>query len=239
MKIIMSTSVAKKSSLIRKLSRTFIAGSLAALPLALTVGIVVWLAEFINRFLGPTSAFGKFLGSFGLRFMASEYEVVAYLIGMASTLLLIYLLGVFVETGIKNRWQSLLDSILNRVPLVSTIYNALNKLTRMFELKDEPGMKSMSAVMCHFGGKGKGTVVLALLTTPEPIHLKGHDYYAIMIPTAPVPFGGAILYLPVEWVESADLAFDGLLNIYMSMGVTSSDYFHKQQVDNSTDKKPE
>ncbi len=46
-----------------------------------------------------------------------------------------------------------------------------------------------------------------------------------MIPTAPVPFGGAILYIPVEWVETADIAFDGLLNIYMSMGVTSSDYF--------------
>jgi uncharacterized membrane protein len=149
------------------------------------------------------------------------------------------LLGVLVEAGIKNRWQSLLDSVLNRVPLVSTIYNALNKLTRMFELKDESGMKSMSAVMCHFGGKGNGTVVLALLTTPESIHLNGHDYYAIMIPTAPVPFGGAILYMPVEWVEPADLAFDGLLNIYMSMGVTSSDYFRNQQVDNSPDKKPE
>ena len=235
----MITSSDKKPSLLRRLSRTFIAGSLAALPLALTVGIVVWLAEFINHFLGPTSAFGKLLGSIGLRFMASESEVVAYFIGVAATLLLIYLLGVLVEAGIKNRWQSLLDNILNHVPLVRTIYNALNKLTRMFELKDEEGMKSMSAVRCYFGGKENSTVVLALLTTPEPINLNGRDYYAIMIPTAPVPFGGAILYMPVEWVEPANLAFDELLNIYVSMGVTSPDYLHKQPANKVADKKPE
>lgn len=53
------------------------------------------------------------------------------------------------------------------------------------------------------------------------------DYYSIMIPTAPVPFGGAILFVPVDWVEHVEIEFDGLLNIYMSMGITSPDYFNK------------
>lgn len=222
----MITSVDKKTGVFRRLRRTFIAGLLAALPLALTLAAIVWLAELIHRFLGPGSAFGKLLGSFGLRFVTSE--MVAYLIGLLVTLLLIYVLGVLVEAGMKSHWQSLIDNILNRVPLVRTVYNALNKMIRMFELQDQSEIKSMSAVMCHFGSKEGGTAVLALLTTPEPIHLNGLDYYAILIPTAPVPFGGAILYVPVEWVEPSDMGFDGLLNIYMSMGVTSSDYLHKQ-----------
>jgi uncharacterized membrane protein len=46
----------------------------------------------------------------------------------------------------------------------------------------------------------------------------------VLIPTAPVPFGGAILYVPVDWVEPLDVAFDEMFNIYMSMGATSSDY---------------
>ena len=233
----MAASADKNPGLFRSLSRTFLAGLLAALPLVLTVTAIIWLAEFIHRFLGPSSTFGKMLGKIGLRFVTSE--VSAYFIGVVIVLASVYLLGVLVEAGMKNRWQRLVDTIFSRVPLVRTVYNAITKLTKMFELKEESDMKSMSAVMCHFGGKGSGTAVLALLTSPEPIHMKGHDYYSVMIPTAPVPFGGAILYVPVEWVESADMSFDGLLNVYMSMGVTSADYLHKKVDQVTTDKKPD
>jgi uncharacterized membrane protein len=137
-------------------------------------------------------------------------------------------LGVFVEAGMKSRWQVLLDSVLNRVPLVRTIYNAVTKITQMFEINDQSEMKSMTAVMCFFGsgsgGEQGNTAVLALLTSPQPIKMNGHNYYTIMIPTAPVPFGGAIMYVPVEWVKPADITFDELFNVYMSMGVTSPEY---------------
>lgn len=222
----MSTASKNTPVFFRKLGRTFIAGLLAALPLALTLAAIIWLADFVHRFFGPGSAVGKALGSIGLRFVTSE--LAAYLIGVLLTLLLIYFLGVLVEAGMKNRWQALIDGVLNRVPLVGAIYNTLNKVMRMFDHKEQSEMNSMSAVMCYFGGKEGGTAVLALLTSPEPIRLNEIDYYAVMIPTAPVPFGGAILYVPVEWVERSDFGFDGLLNIYMSMGVTSRDYLNKQ-----------
>jgi len=95
----------------------------------------------------------------------------------------------------------------------------------------------MSAVVWFFGGSKDGTATLALLTSQESIQLNGRDYYAVMIPTAPIPFGGAILYVPVEWVVKADFDFNGLLNIYMSMGVTSPDYFRdKRASDSNADK---
>ncbi len=228
----MATSAEKKPGLLKKIRRTFIAGLLAALPLALTLAAIVWLAELIHRLLGPGSAFGKLLESFGLQFFTSE--MAAYLTGVLVTLAMVYLLGAFVEAGMKSRWQALIDNTLKRVPLVGTVYNTLNKVIRMFDLQEQSEIKSMSVVTCHFGGKEKGTVVLALLTSPDPISLNGLDYYAIMIPTAPVPFGGAILYIPVEWVEPSDFGFDGLLNIYMSMGVSSPDYLHKKPRDNSS-----
>jgi len=34
-----------------------------------------------------------------------------------------------------------------------------------------------------------------------------------MIPTAPVPLGGAILYVPVACVEPVDMAVDALVNV--------------------------
>ncbi len=222
----MNASATQNTTIRKKLIRTFIAGLLAALPLVLTLAAVVWLLEFLQRFLGPHSAFGNLMGSIGLRFVASE--TAAYIIGISIILALIYFLGLLVETKMRSRLQHLVDSIMERLPVVRTIYNALKKLIQMFDVKDQSDIKAMSSVMCYFGGKETGTAVLALLPSPDIIHLNGQDYYAVLIPTAPVPFGGAILYVPVEWVETLDLNFDGLLNVYMSMGATSKDYLHKQ-----------
>ena len=205
----------------QRIFRPFIAGLLAALPLALTLGILFWLADFIQGLLGPRSAFGKLLGSIGLRFVTGE--IVAYLIGLLVALAVVYLLGLVVEAGMKNRWNALVGMVLGRVPLVSTIYRASKQLIRMLERDDRADMKAMSPVLCRLGGEG-GTAVLALRPNPQHIELHGRDYHAVLIPTAPVPFGGAILYVPVEWVEPVDFAFEGLLNVYMSMGGTSPDY---------------
>jgi len=216
--------------LFKRVSRTFLTGLIAALPLALTVAVLVWLVQFFHKFLGPESAFGKTLGSFGYQFVASE--IIAYLIGVLGTLAIIFFLGVLLEAGLKRRWNLLLDNLIDRVPLVRTIYTALKRLMDMFDPKDNSELKSMSSVMCHFGGKG-GTAVLALMPSSNKIHLNGDEYYGILIPTAPVPFGGAILYVPVEWVEPIDMNFDGMLNVYMSMGATSSDFIHSKSSQNS------
>jgi uncharacterized membrane protein len=45
-----------------------------------------------------------------------------------------------------------------------------------------------------------------------------------MVPTAPVPFGGGLFFLPAEWVRPAAFGVEGLTNIYVSMGVTAPDY---------------
>ena len=223
----MSTSAKQKPGLLKKLSRTFLAGLLAALPLALTLAAIIWLVDFIRDFLGPKSAFGRLWKSIGLQFISSE--TAAYIIGLLATLTLIFLLGLLVQTSMKYRWQAMIDGIMEHLPLVRTLYNALTKLMRMFEQREETDLKAMTAVMCHFGGKG-GTAVLALMPNPDTLHIDGHDYHAVLVPTAPVPFGGAILYVPVEWVEAAGIEFDGLLNIYMSMGTTSADYLHQRQI---------
>jgi uncharacterized membrane protein len=204
--------------MMQRVTKTFVAGLLAALPLALTLTVIIWLADFIHDRLGPNSAIGKLLGSIGLKFVTGD--TMAYVIGVSFSLLSIYLLGALVEAGLKTRWHALVDNVMNRLPLVSTIYQALKKLMRMFELKDQSELGAMSSVMCHFGGRG-GTAVLALMPSPERIQLHGNEYYGVLIPTAPVPFGGAILYVPVDWVEPLDLAFEELFNVYMSMGATS------------------
>ena len=50
-----------------------------------------------------------------------------------------------------------------------------------------------------------------------------------MVPTAPVPVGGGLLYVREDWVTPADVGMDGLTSIYVSMGVTSSQVLGRGQ----------
>ena len=54
----------------------------------------------------------------------------------------------------------------------------------------------------------------------EPVTIGDHRYLGLLVPSAPVPFGGALIYLPVDWVKPAEGGVERLLNVYVSMGVT-------------------
>lgn len=212
-----------QKSLLRTLAQPFIAGLLALFPILLTLGIVIWLGSLIHRYIGPGSVVGNALREFGLNF--ATREVTAYLIGLASVLGLIFFLGLLIEAGMKRRWQVFSDFMLSRVPLINTIYGGAKMITQMVEPRDPKEMKSMRPVLCHFGEK-KGTAIPAFLPTPETFEINGARYHAVMIPTAPVPFGGAILCVPQEWVTPMDCGIEGLLNIYISMGIAIPEYLN-------------
>jgi uncharacterized membrane protein len=217
---------AKTPRLIRKILRPFLTGVFTVFPLLITLVVINWFVNFMKGFMGPDSTFGSFLQTVGLNFVRND--TVAYLLGLGATLVLIYFLGILVQAGLRRQWNTITDAVMSRIPLISTIYNASKKITTMFEVKDQPDLQSMSPVMCTFGGEG-GTAVLALLTSRDVIHISGHDYYGVMIPTSPVPIGGAILYVPVGWVKEVDFGIDGLINIYVSMGVNASEYFQPKR----------
>lgn len=200
------------------LLRVFLAGLLAALPLAATVFVFWWGATTLIRWLGPGSAIGSVLVRIGLGVTGSE--IVGYLIGVGLIVAAIFALGLLVEAGLERGLSSLLDSVVGRIPVVRTVYEFAQKMVGLFSQRDADGLRSMSAVWCHFGGVG-GAAALALLSTPEPIRIGERAYVAVLVPTAPVPVGGGLLYVPAEWVTPADVGVEALTSIYVSMGVTS------------------
>lgn len=200
------------------LLRIFVAGLLAALPLAATVFVFWWLLSTLIRWLGPSSAIGSVLARVGLGVTGSE--VVGYLIGLALVLAVVFGLGLLVEAGLQRGLATAIDAVMRRIPLVRTVYDFAHKMTGLFAPRDDDGLRSMSPVWCHFGGPG-GATALALLSTPQPVVLGGERYLAVIVPTAPVPVGGGLLYVPERWVTPAEVGVEALTSIYVSMGVTS------------------
>ena len=67
------------------------------------------------------------------------------------------------------------------------------------------------------------------MPTSEIFTMNKIAYHVVMIPTAPVPFGGVILCVRKEWVVKLDCGIDSLFNIYMSMGTAMPESLKSKQ----------
>ena len=206
-----------RTSLVQRLTTYFLAGVFAVLPIVITVGVVSWVINFLNRFIGPDTVLGDLLSRVGLQFV--QNTTVAYLIGWGGVLAAILLLGFLASSGMKNVFNRMTEAVLRRVPLVSKVYDASRQIVDMVDKSGDDKMQGMGVVYCRFGEKG-GAGVLALLPTPQPIQLQGRDHHIVLVPQSPVPIGGGLLFVPAESVEYVDMSVDALMSVYVSMGVT-------------------
>jgi len=198
-------------------TRVFLAGLLALLPIALTVFVVAWLAALLNQYVGPGSWFGRQLAAIGLSI--NESSPAPYIIGIVILLVTIYALGLLLETRLGPWFVSLLEGTLNRIPVVSNLYGLTKRFTSLLDQKGDSDVANMSAVWCFFGGE-TGAAVLALLPSSQPVMIGSEAYLGVLIPSAPVPVGGALLYVPQSWIKPAAGGVENLMSVYVSMGVT-------------------
>lgn len=201
----------------RRITQTFVSGLMAALPLAVTIAVTIWLVVFLAQYVGPSSKVGQFLSSLGLGGTTSS--VAGYLAGVAAIVAAVYFLGLIVETRLGGLLAPLVDGLMQRVPLVSSVYGLSKQFTSIVDLKGQGDVKSMSAVWCFFGGE-PGAAVLALLASSKPVLIGGNEYLGVLVPSAPVPVGGALVYVPAAWVRPAEGGVEQLMSVYVSMGVT-------------------
>lgn len=204
-----------------RLFRTLLAGMLAALPLLGTLWLLSIVFTFVAGWLGPESFTGGLLAKIGVGISGQEWS--GYLIGVLMALALLFCLGLLIERGLNTWLVWLVDAVVGRIPVVRTIYETIEKFVQIFMKRERSELQSMRPVWCHFGGPG-GVSVLGLLSSPEPILVEGRACYAVIVPTAPVPIGGGLLFMPVEWITPSDVGMEAVTSIYVSMGVTAPQF---------------
>jgi uncharacterized membrane protein len=215
---------ARLHNLMRRVAGWFVAGVLIILPVAITVAVIAWVAAFMQRLVGPDTLVGDFLTRFGLRFVSDD--ALAYAVGVVVVLVVIFAIGVVAESGARRLIQRLLDAVLQRIPIVGSVYGTSQQVVSMLGQKDAAALESMRVVFCCFGREA-GAGILGLLVSPESYRINSRDYQIIIVPTSPVPIGGGLLFVPAEAVQPTDLSVEGLISIYVSMGITADQFLPK------------
>jgi uncharacterized membrane protein len=214
----LASNVGGRALALGRIVRIFLSGILALLPIMVTVIVVAWVGSLVASYAGPGSFFGNLITSLGLNLSTSS--TLAYFVGLGIILGAIFVLGLAVESGLRSWISNSFDWLMMRIPLVSNVYDLSKRFVAIVDRGgDEHSLKSMQPVWCFFGGKGSAAV-LALMPSHEPVVIGEHNYVPVLVPSAPVPFGGALIYVPSDWIEPAEGGVERLMNVYVSMGVT-------------------
>lgn len=201
---------------------TFLTGLFAILPLVLTVGIVVWVVGFIRGFVGPDTLIGNQIERLGgAPPDGTTATLVQYVFGWGIVLAGIWAFGVLLRTTLKNRIESMFNAVIERIPIVSSVYSTANQLVGMVRKSDSSELSGMSAVYCTFG-QPEGTGLLALMTTPDVYRFAGRDCHIVYLPTSPVPMTGGILFVPVDDCHRVDMTAEEVMRVYFSLGILAA-----------------
>ncbi|WP_310496545.1 DUF502 domain-containing protein [Sandarakinorhabdus sp.] len=202
----------------RRFLSPFVTGLVFLAPVLLTVVILNWLSGYLIAALGPSTPIGAGLARGGMFFTPSP--LLAFWLGWALAAVVIWAIGLAVQTRARDRLEGGLDALIGRIPVIGPLYRPLAQFVRM--MGNAPGgeMSGMAVVSVSFGDHVEA---LALLTSPRTHDFGQGPRLLILIPTAPVPVGGGMLFVEPSRVKRVpSMGVDDLAKLYVTMGTLNS-----------------
>jgi len=195
------------------LRKYIIAGLLVWLPLAATVVIVKLVVDLLDKIIlllppnwQPETVLGFSIPGFGI--------ILAIFILLITGMLAANLFG--------RRLVALWEAILNRIPLVRSIYNSVKQISTT--ILDSNGKSFRKVVMLQYPRKGIWSI--GFLTNEDvstEIESLSDDLVAVFVPTTPNPTSGFIIMAPREDITELDMTVEEGFKFIISMGVITPD----------------
>jgi uncharacterized membrane protein len=194
----------------------FLTGLAFLLPFIITIIVLDWAAGYVLAAVGPDSFLGGAIVSGGSVIVGSRAEAFAFWVGLLFVLIAIGLLGVVVQTRLRRRMEEGFDRFIDRVPVLRSIYRPIAQLVRLLSPQESGGQfEGMRVVAVRLGD----TETLALLVSPDLFDVGGQPRQLVLLTTAPVPVGGALLFVPPESVVPVDgMAVEDFAKFFVSIG---------------------
>ena len=136
-----------------------------------------------------------------------------FVVALLITLVALYVLGWLANRVIGQRLITTFDGLLQRIPVVQTIYGGTKKL--MAVLQNKPG-GTQRVVLVEFPRPGMKVVGFVTRTLIE--EGTGREMAAVYIPTTPNPTGGYLELVPTERLIMTDWSMDQAMAFIVSGG---------------------
>jgi uncharacterized membrane protein len=193
------------------MKKYFITGLLIWVPLVITLWVLDLVVGLMDR---------------SLLLLPREWQTEAVWgfhvpgLGVALTLAVVFVTGVFAANFIGERLLKVWDTVLNRIPVVATVYSSVKQVSDT--LLSDSGQAFRKALLVPYPHQDSYTIAFLTGKPGGDVlnHLQG-EYVSVYVPTTPNPTSGFFLMMKTSDVVELDMSVDEALKYIISMGVVS------------------
>jgi len=196
-----------KKSVFTSIRNNFIAGVVVLIPIGITIYLTLFFIKFSSDILPKEINPNHYL----------PYNIPG--LEILISIFLITLIGWLSLSFIGKRLFDLFENILNKIPILRTIYSAVGQLIETFT-KSKSGKKNV--VLVEYPRKGVWAVGFATNENTGEIKKKtGQELINVFVPTTPNPTSGFLIMFPKNEVIYLDLSFEEASKFIVSAGSTN------------------
>lgn len=193
------------------LRRYIIAGLLVWVPVGITILVIKLFVDLLDRtllLLPPSLRPENLLG----------FDIPG--LGIFISAFIIITTGFVVTNFIGRRMVNFGENVLDRIPLVRSIYSAVKQVTQTILSSDKNSFRQV--LLIQYPRKGVWTLAFQTGEAMAAFNeLTNEQLVTVFIPTTPNPTSGFILMIPENEVIKLDIDVEDALKFIMSLGVVT------------------
>ena len=198
----------------KSLSKIFLAGMAATVPIAITIYILYWLGTSAERLFGGMLKF--------ILPAAGYWPGMGVVVGVA----VIFLVGLFMRAWIVRKIFSWAEGLLARVPIVKTVYGSARDLIGFVTSSKDREFNQVVAITWP-----NTQIRLLGFVTREDVHqiaagLAPEGNIAVYLPMS-YQIGGYTVFVPRNAVEPVDMSMNDAMRLAITAGMSTSGHAAK------------
>jgi len=196
-----------------KLRKYLIAGMIAILPFWVTYYV---LFAVFNLAASLAKPFLKYIPP-----LASA-PTLLNILSVLGTIIIVFGLGIVVTNVVGQRVFRMVETLFQRIPLLSWIYTSIRKLILIFYDHDDAEQKFKRVVLVEY--PRKDCYVFGFVTSeviPQINAAVKGDLVHVFIPTTPNPTSGFLLLVKKKEVINVDISTEEAIKLIVSFGIAA------------------
>ncbi|WP_456475911.1 DUF502 domain-containing protein [Oceanithermus sp.] len=195
--------------MIRRLERYFITGIVVLLPLAVVLYLGVWIWNTSDVF------FLSLLRLLGVE-TPEWLKPLLPVLGLLSTAALILMVGMLAGHWAGRQLLAAFDQLVNLVPLVRDVYNAVKQISTSFFTR--PEVHFSRAALVEYPRRGSYALCFVVQRVEDRLKPLPPGHTVVVVPTSPVPASGFVIVVPEEDLIPLDIKVEDALRFIVSAG---------------------
>lgn len=227
-------SKAKGAVGLRSVRGRLVAGVLIIIPLAVTAFLMHYVytialtvgAKVVNSIFEFSTWALKVKTERGALIDPSNPDWKDITMAIGLTLVLLYVLGWLGSNVVGRRLIETVEALLERIPLVDTIYGAIKRMVGALSGAGKTGEKAKRVVLVEF--PHEHMMAIAFMTNTLTDLNSGQQLATVYVPTTPNPTSGYMEIVPMDRITKTDWTMEEALSMILSGGATAPPHVRLQ-----------